>query len=107
MLLQTLIASLATLALASPPKPDYPMCGGYTPHPLKCDANSTCVDDPRTPGSCGMACDIPGICMPKSAVKCQTGRGDLLCPKGQKCFADRRVKCPGLQCKGFCMYPKE
>lgn len=43
----------------------YPSCGGFTvaPNPNACSEPNICIDDPRRANSCGMACDMPGICV--------------------------------------------
>lgn len=83
---------------------EYPSCGGLTDKPHECNTQSVCMDDPREPNSCGMACDVPGICIPRNAATCQTGTET--CPQGQKCFGDLRFKCKGNNCHGLCLYPK-
>jgi hypothetical protein len=44
------------------PPPKYPACGGYTRKPNTCLAPNICINDPFS-GGCGMACDMPGICV--------------------------------------------
>lgn len=41
----------------------YPSCGGFTATPSTCSEPNICIDDPRRGQSCGMACDMPGICV--------------------------------------------
>lgn len=56
----------------------YPTCGGRRVEPVFCDEGFVCQDDPRIPGSCGMACDRPGICLSVSHPTCDNG----VCPPG-------------------------
>lgn len=65
---------------------DYPSCGGFRVHPESCDKDAECKDNPRIPGNCGMACDRPGICVPKTAPKCDRGG----CPEGLYCHSSVR-----------------
>lgn len=44
------------------PPPKYPSCGGFTRKPNTCFAPNVCMDNPYGQG-CGMACDLPGICV--------------------------------------------
>ncbi|KFH42467.1 hypothetical protein ACRE_068040 [Hapsidospora chrysogenum ATCC 11550] len=86
------------------PKPsthekDYPSCGGFRIEPKPCDAGSVCVDDPRRPGSCGMACDIPGICVPVDAPKCPDG----VCPEGLQCYSYEQF--PYGSHESLCLHP--
>ncbi|POR31542.1 Uncharacterized protein TPAR_08213 [Tolypocladium paradoxum] len=87
-------------------KNKYPPCGGYRVNPDKCDGKSECRDDPRTPKSCGLACDLPGICIPKNAPPCGGIRG-LKCPKHLWCYDDPRDTCDpnhgGADCIGICL----
>jgi hypothetical protein len=64
----------------------YPSCGGHRAEPLDCDASADCRDDPREPDSCGMACDIPGICIPKDHATCDPSQGMGSCPGGLFCY---------------------
>ncbi|KAM0254421.1 hypothetical protein ACHAQJ_006825 [Trichoderma viride] len=86
-------------------KNKYQSCGGFTPRPVNCDKNSECKDDPRLPPNCGMACDAPGICIPKKASFCGGFLG-LACPKGQFCY-DALDGCDpnngGADCGGICL----
>lgn len=61
----------------------YEDCGGFRAIPKHCDRWSVCIDDPREPESCGMACDIPGICVSKHAETCD---GDDDCSDGLFCY---------------------
>lgn len=82
----------------------YPPCGGHRPNPPKCDDESECRDDPRHPDGCGLACDKPGICMPKNPPRC--GKY-VSCPKRLYCYDDPRDKCVpkkgGAECPGICL----
>ncbi|EQL00111.1 hypothetical protein G6O67_003399 [Ophiocordyceps sinensis] len=124
-MLFSLLAALAltsprALALAGPTdykKPLYPACGGHTVKPLSCDEKSICVDDPRNPRSCGMACDVPGICIPKSVQTCE--HPGQACFKGLRCYKDPRAECGSRygrygssghgkdKCKGICLSAKQ
>lgn len=64
-------------------KNTYPDCGGFRRVPKHCDETSFCDDDPREPESCGMACDIPGICIPNEVVQCGC---DEDCSEGLWCY---------------------
>ena len=61
----------------------YPSCGGFRVEPLPCEEGATCKDDPRLPDSCGMACDMAGICVPDDAPSCV---GGAACPPGLYCY---------------------
>ncbi|KAL5353614.1 hypothetical protein ACLOAV_001651 [Pseudogymnoascus australis] len=63
----------------------YPSCGGFRVEPVTCADSQVCVDDPRTPESCGMACDAPGICLPKTEIQCGGFVGKS-CPEGLFCY---------------------
>ncbi|KAL7941324.1 hypothetical protein V8C42DRAFT_335412 [Trichoderma barbatum] len=86
-------------------KNKYESCGGFTPRPHNCDGNHRCEDDPRLPPNCGMACDIPGICVPKEKHYCGGFLG-LSCPKGLFCY-DELDSCDplhgGADCGGICL----
>jgi hypothetical protein len=45
------------------PPPKYPSCGGFTRTPNVCPSPNVCVDDPYNGPSCGMSCDVSGICV--------------------------------------------
>ncbi|PFH60329.1 hypothetical protein XA68_11140 [Ophiocordyceps unilateralis] len=83
----------------------YPSCGGHRPNPPTCDKNSECLDDPRIPG-CGMACDRPGICIPKNAPSC-SGFAGRRCPQGLTCYDKPNDGCDpkngGADCIGVCL----
>ncbi len=85
-------------------KNEYPPCGG--PKPRACNGSPECMDDPRTPGSCGLACDHPGICVPKNPPLC-AGFAGLRCPAGLYCYDKPRDGCDpkkgGRDCIGVCL----
>ncbi|CAM1502658.1 Fc.00g074340.m01.CDS01 [Cosmosporella sp. VM-42] len=87
-------------------KNTYPDCGGFRPNPPKCDPDSTCQDDPRLPGSCGMACDKAGICVPNDLPSCGGFTG-AECPKGLYCYDKPDDGCDpnhgGADCGGICL----
>ncbi|KAH6647705.1 hypothetical protein BKA67DRAFT_396363 [Truncatella angustata] len=96
-----LLLVLSAIASARPNKPTgpaavttatatiaYRMCGGLVSTPTPCPDNYTCMDDPRVDG-CGMACDMPGICVPNDAASC----GGIV---GKQCD-----QCTGLQCYDY------
>ncbi|PTD13164.1 hypothetical protein FCULG_00004889 [Fusarium culmorum] len=79
-------------------KNEYQSCGGFRAKPPPpCKKNTHCVDDPRTPGDCGMACDKPEL---------RWIRG-LSCPKGLYCYDDPKDECDpkkgGADCLGICL----
>ncbi|KAH7145677.1 proteinase inhibitor I1, Kazal [Dactylonectria estremocensis] len=79
----------------------YQRCGGHTAHPSPCDApKAVCVDDPRTPESCGMACDRPGICLELPDLPVCACHGD--CPDGQWCYLWRKDGCKD-DCSKVCL----
>ncbi|PGH21304.1 hypothetical protein AJ80_03354 [Polytolypa hystricis UAMH7299] len=86
------------------PAPTYQSCGGFRIEPKPCPKGYECIDDPRRTG-CGMACDMPGICV--KPVFCG-GFAGLQCPKGQTCYDDPRDDCDprtgGADCGGLCIY---
>ncbi|KAF6807126.1 proteinase inhibitor kazal [Colletotrichum sojae] len=82
----------------------YPDCGGFRPTPAPpCPEGNICIDDPWRDG-CGMACDIPGICV--KPVHCG-GFAGIACPQGMWCIDDRRDDCDplngGADCIGLCV----
>ncbi|KAH6897364.1 hypothetical protein B0T10DRAFT_602693 [Thelonectria olida] len=78
----------------------YQHCGGFTVEPNLCDSDDHhCVDDPRNPESCGMACDAPGICVDPNLKKCQCNKD---CPEGLWCYAWDKG-CTGKNCKKVCL----
>ncbi|KAF4985410.1 hypothetical protein FDECE_16574 [Fusarium decemcellulare] len=88
-------------------KNQYQSCGGFTATPPPpCKKGTRCIDDPRIPGSCGMACDMPGICAPKNAPSCHGFTGEK-CPKGLYCYDDPSDDCDpdngGADCPGICL----
>ncbi|GFP59624.1 hypothetical protein ACSS6W_009847 [Trichoderma asperelloides] len=86
-------------------KNQYQSCGGFTPRPHNCGGNSECQDDPRLPPNCGLACDVPGICIPKETHFCGGFIG-LSCPEGLFCY-DALDGCDplhgGADCGGICL----
>ncbi|KAF5590305.1 Kazal domain protein [Fusarium subglutinans] len=88
-------------------KNEYQTCGGFraTPPP-PCKKGTHCVDDPRTPGDCGMACDKPGICAPNKPHTCGGIIGEK-CPKGLYCYDNPSDDCDakkgGNDCSGICL----
>jgi hypothetical protein len=85
-------------------KNTYSRCGGHTVQPVTCGATANCIDDPRNPNSCGMACDAPGICVPKLQTRCRVGQTGQ-CPRGLWCYRDAAFPCrAGKQgCAGICL----
>ncbi|KAF4964327.1 hypothetical protein FSARC_7733 [Fusarium sarcochroum] len=88
-------------------KNKYPSCGGHTSKPPPpCKKGTHCINDPRTPDSCGMACDIPGICAPKKPKTCGGFTGKR-CPEGLYCYDDPSDTCDpkkgGADCSGICL----
>ncbi|KAG6254403.1 hypothetical protein E4U23_006312 [Claviceps purpurea] len=84
----------------------YMACGGFRSQPVKCPSGTECRDDPRVPESCGLACDVPGICMPKKAPSC-AGFAGRACPKGLQCYDVLHDGCDpqngGADCIGVCL----
>lgn len=84
----------------------YPSCGGHRANPATCRKDEVCLDDPRTPESCGQACDAPGICLPKVEVQC-AGFVGKQCPKGLFCYDKPHDGCDpengGADCGGVCV----
>ncbi|KAJ4193562.1 Hypothetical protein NCS54_01282500 [Fusarium falciforme] len=88
-------------------KNQYQTCGGFRREPPPpCKEGTHCIDDSRIPGSCGMACDAPGICAPIKAPSCGGFMGKK-CPKGLWCYDDPRDDCDpkkgGADCIGICL----
>lgn len=88
-------------------KNNYRSCGGFRPAPApSCPRGTICKDDPRFPDSCGMACDAPGICLPKRQRTCG-GFAGLRCPDGLHCYDIPNdgcdVKKGGADCLGICV----
>jgi hypothetical protein len=88
---------------------DYKSCGGFTATPQHCPVDYKCIDDPRS-GGCGMACDMPGICVPKDSPTC-AGFSGRMCKKetGLQCYDYPGDSCNpkngGADCIGICLYP--
>ncbi|KAH7141418.1 hypothetical protein B0J13DRAFT_623785 [Dactylonectria estremocensis] len=84
----------------------YKSCGGFVVKPKGCRKGLTCQDDPRFPDSCGQACDMPGICLPKKLPECGGFLG-LKCPKGKYCYDKPHDGCDpnegGADCIGVCL----
>lgn len=84
--------------------PKYPPCGGFRPTPLECPKGTICVDDPRR-GGCGMACDMPGICV-APRIFCG-GIAAIQCPTGMICIDNPNDGCDpqngGRDCGGICV----
>jgi hypothetical protein len=95
--------TLATKTTASPPKATYASCGGFRIKPVDCPEGEICVDDPYISG-CGMACDMPGICV--EPVFCG-GFAGIPCKDGKMCVDDPRDDCDpsngGADCGGICV----
>jgi hypothetical protein len=72
------------------PKLTYSSCGGFTRKPSTCSSPMSCIDNPYAvaAGSCGMACDAPGICVRLNET-CSGPRAE--CSGGKKCFAQSRM----------------
>ncbi|KAF4340705.1 Kazal domain protein [Fusarium beomiforme] len=88
-------------------KKKYQSCGGFRAEPAPpCKKGYHCIDDPRTPEDCGMACDKPGICAPKKLPDCAGFTGKQ-CPKGLYCYDDPSDDCDpknnGFDCPGICL----
>ncbi|KAH7015579.1 hypothetical protein EDB80DRAFT_341915 [Ilyonectria destructans] len=79
----------------------YQHCGGFTMEPSLCDQPADlCVDDPRTPESCGMACDAPGICLAPELSECECEED---CPEGQWCYMWEKEGCKDDDCSKVCL----
>ncbi|KAH8706322.1 hypothetical protein BGZ61DRAFT_531527 [Ilyonectria robusta] len=79
----------------------YQPCGGFTMEPSLCGRPAdVCVDDPRTPESCGMACDAPGICLAPELSECE---GDQDCPEGLWCYVWEKKGCKDDDCSKVCL----
>ncbi|KAI6357940.1 hypothetical protein MCOR25_007498 [Pyricularia grisea] len=81
----------------------YDDCGGFRPTPKSCAGGQVCIDDPYV-GGCGMACDMPGICV--EPVFCG-GFAGIQCADGKMCVDDNRDDCDpengGSDCGGICV----
>lgn len=90
-------------ATPKPPRPTYQSCGGFRVEPVGCPEGQICVDDPYA-GGCGMACDMPGICV--TPVFCG-GIAGIPCKDGKKCVDDPTDDCDplngGADCGGICI----
>lgn len=84
----------------------YKSCGGKVVTPTFCGSKSKCADDPRLPPNCGMACDRPGICIPKKAKQCG-GFAGFECDAGKFCYDVPNDGCDpnngGADCIGICL----
>lgn len=78
-------------------KNTYSSCGGFRPDPKPCGVGQVCRDDPRSPDSCGMACDRPGVCLPAEHFSCGILKP---CPAGLWCYQDASG---GKKNSGICM----
>jgi hypothetical protein len=89
--------------------PTNQVCGGGRPESYPpCPAGQACIADPLKPGSCGPACDQPGICIENTMCG---GIAGFLCEKqGQICVDDPRDDCDpnegGSDCAGVCVWPQ-
>jgi hypothetical protein len=97
--------SRPTLTLTSTlsPTPTYQSCGGFRVEPKPCPSGQICIDDPYKTG-CGMACDMPGICVTPTFCG---GFAAFACKDGLKCIDDPRDDCDprtgGADCGGICV----
>lgn len=88
---------------------NYRSCGGFVYPPAEpCPKGTKCMDDPRKPG-CGMACDMPGICVPTDTPQC-AGVGGRRCDEelGLRCYELKKLcntETGGRDCGGICLYP--
>ncbi|KAK3309246.1 uncharacterized protein B0T15DRAFT_526656 [Chaetomium strumarium] len=98
--------STTTTTCESSPKPTYQPCGGFRIKPFDCPKGQACIDDPYT-GGCGMACDMPGICVDVAASAFCGGFAGIPCKDGRKCVDDPRDECDpdngGADCGGICV----
>lgn len=86
----------------------YAPCGGFTPHPLECEAGFQCIQDPRIAGG---PTDQPGICVPDdwtqcagfAGVECLPGWGPSVCYDWPNDDCDPQNG--GADCIGICLYP--
>lgn len=95
---------------ASAPATKYKSCGGFrVSGPATCNekAGEVCIDDPvaLAQGSCGMACDRPGICVIPQMCG---GFAGFACKDPTKtCYDDPRDDCDpkrgGADCSGLCI----
>ena len=98
----TLVTSKTTASL---PLPTYKSCGGFRIKPIDCAEGEICMDNPYVSG-CGLACDMPGICV--TPVFCG-GFAGIPCKDGKICVDDPRDDCSpttgGADCSGLCIRP--
>jgi hypothetical protein len=98
-------ATQTTVTATAPPRPTrtHQSCGGMRMEPMPCPEDQICIDDPESDG-CGMACDMPGICV--TTTFCG-GYGNVKCKGGKKCVDDPRDDCDpndgGYDCGGICV----
>jgi hypothetical protein len=96
---------LSTTTISPTPEPTstYQSCGGFRIQQKPCPSGQICIDDPYKPG-CGMACDVPGICVTPTFCG---GFAGLRCKDGRKCVEDPRDDCDpnngGADCGGICV----
>lgn len=99
----TVVPTKPTATTARPPKPTYASCGGFRVKPVDCPKGEVCIDNPYVEG-CGMACDMPGICV--EPVFCG-GFAGIPCKDGKICVDDPRDSCDplngGADCGGICV----
>lgn len=85
---------------------EYPACGSARAASPACAPGTQCVDDPRLPAGCGLACGVPGICVPAEPRACG-GFAGFLCPRGMYCYDDPGDECHpdrgGADCIGLCL----
>ncbi|KAL8420442.1 hypothetical protein RB594_003287 [Gaeumannomyces avenae] len=86
------------------PQPTYQACGGFVVDPKPCPKGHICIDDPRKPG-CGMACDMPGICV--EPIPCMGFVGKPCEDENKICVDDPTDTCDpkngGADCLGLCV----
>jgi hypothetical protein len=103
---EPLPSEVLTTPPAETPGNEYPSCGGFRIDPAPCPSGSYCADDPRNPFDCGMACDAPGICIPRDAAICG-GFAGLECPAGLECYDYPSDDCDPREgwsdCIGICL----
>lgn len=85
------------------PTPAPQSCGGFTTTPHACPKGQVCIDDPRS-GGCGMACDMPGICV--NDRPCEVQNGERVCPKGQICVDDPRFDTVKGRIRDYALPPR-
>ncbi|KLU88438.1 hypothetical protein MAPG_07424 [Magnaporthiopsis poae ATCC 64411] len=80
--------------LAQEERPEYTLCGAPGMEP--CAEGLQCIDNPYRPASrsCGMSCDVPGICVPQTPSDSAPGSG-----AGARCGGLEGSTCgDGLKC---------